>query len=89
MQVYCCCCCQIIRYQELHKTLLEKSEELQKQLDEQNKENKNTFIEAKKQFEDKGIEALLPSSWLLYQVDTQVDITAVLNECKLMKPEVK
>jgi len=41
----------------LYKTLLEKSEELQTQLDEQKKDSKNTFIEAKKKFEDKGMEA--------------------------------
>jgi len=40
----------------LYKTLLEKSEELQTQLAEQNEDNKNTFIQAKKNFEDKGME---------------------------------
>jgi len=45
----------------LYKTLLEKSEELQKELDEQKKDSKNAFVEAKKNFEDKGMKAL----WLL------------------------
>jgi len=42
----------------LYKTLLEKLEELQKQLDEQKEDNKNSFIEAKKNYEDKGMEAV-------------------------------
>jgi len=39
----------------LHKVLLEKSEELQANLVEQKEENKNAFIQAKKDFEDKGM----------------------------------
>lgn len=46
-----------VRYQTLYKTLLEKSEELQVKLAEQKEESKNIFIESKKNFEDKGMEA--------------------------------
>jgi len=38
--------------------LLEKSEELHTKLDEQKEDSKNAFIQAKKDFEDKGMRAL-------------------------------
>jgi len=43
-----------VRYQELYKVLLEKSEELQATLAEQKEDSKNAFIQAKQDFEDKG-----------------------------------
>jgi len=38
----------------LYRTLLEKSEELQTKLAEQKEDSKTVFIQAKKDFEDKG-----------------------------------
>jgi len=52
-----CLLCLIIRYQELYKTVLQKSEELQDQLSEQKQDSKNAFIEAKQELQDKGMEA--------------------------------
>jgi len=52
------CHFQFIRYQKLYKTLLEKSEELETKLNELKEDDKNTFVQAKKNFEDKGMEAL-------------------------------
>jgi len=51
------CYFQFIRYTELYKTLLEKSEELQIKLADEKEDSKAAFIQAKQNFEDIGMEA--------------------------------